>query len=117
MWKMTGIIVSIVVLCFSIVGCSGGVSEDKPIAEVAKEAETLSADQLEAKVASYQKAIEAKKGDIDKIKAEVAKIAVKDMLGDKAKSLKNDLSDVSKSMKALSERMNVYAKELSKKAK
>lgn len=117
MGRMTGVILSIVVLCFSIMGCSGGVSEDKPIAEVTKEAETMSADQLEAKVASYKKAIESKKGDVDKIQAEVAKIAVKDMLGDKAKSLKTDLSDVTKSMKALSERMNVYAKELSKKAK
>jgi len=106
----------LLVASIALVGCGGGASETKPIADVAAEAQSMDAKQLEGMVAKYQKAIESKEADLMKIKDKLKDIPVKDLLGDEAKAIKGDISEVTSSMKALSERLSVYAKELKNQA-
>ncbi|NQU94886.1 MAG: hypothetical protein HQ549_01470 [Candidatus Omnitrophica bacterium] len=112
MRKIVKIILPIVLMSFILTGCGGGVSENKPISEVKAEAKTMSLDQLKATVAKYKAAIESKKAEIDKLTAAIRKIPVTQMLGDEAKKLKGDIQNVSISVKALTERLNVYAQAL-----
>ena len=102
----------VVLLSFILAGCGGGVSENKPISEVKTEAEGMSVEKLKGMVSKYQAAIDSKKAEITKITAELKKIPLTQMLGDEAKKLKGDIESVTKSVRALTERLNVYAQEL-----
>jgi hypothetical protein len=64
---------------------------------------------------AYKDAIEAKKGDVEKITAKLKEIPVTQMLGDEAKGLKADIADLNKSVSALKERFNVYYSKLKEK--
>lgn len=93
-------------------GGSSGVNENKPIAEVQAEAQKMNVDQLKATVQKYEAAIQAKKADIDKVQAKIKEIPIKDLLGEEAKKLKDDVTQIGSSLKNLSERMTVYADSL-----
>ena len=57
-----------------LAGCGGGVSEDKPIAEVKAEAQAMAVPQIEGMVASYKKAIESKKAQLVKLREKIKTI-------------------------------------------
>lgn len=107
-------VLAVLLMAVVLVGCSGGASETKPIADVQKEAQTMDVDKLTVMVESYQAAIESKKGEIAKVQAKLKEIPVTELLGEDAKALKGDLSDISASVKALTERMKIYASEAKK---
>ncbi len=110
------IIASILICAVLLAGCSGGgVDETKPVDQIKQEAQAMDAAKLEAVANKYKAAIEAKKGEISKLQGKIKDIPVKELLGDEAKKLKGDVSEISSSVKALSERMNVYLSELKKK--
>ena len=98
-----------------LAGCGSGVSEDKPIAQVEQEAQTMDEAKLQSMVDKYKAAIEAKKSDIQKLQAQLKEIPMTELMGDKAKALKADIQDITDSVNALTKRMQVYASELSKK--
>ena len=112
MRNVAKVILPIVLMSFVLTGCGGGVSEDKPIAEVKTEAQAMSVDQLKATVNKYQAAIDSKKAEISKITEKLKKIPVAEMLGDEAKKLKGDIQDVNNSVRALSARLSIYSQEL-----
>ena len=112
MKKIARVLLPIALISFILSGCGGGVSEDKPISEVKTEAQAMSVDQLKAIVAKYQAAIESKKAEIEKIKQEIQKIPIADMLGEEAKKLKGDIQNITNSIRALTERLNAYSREL-----
>lgn len=119
-------------------GCGGsGVSESKPIAQVEAEAARMNAAKLQQTVEAYKQAIAARQGDLDKLAAEIKAAqpdlgkTVKGIVGGltgsgDAEKAKADLEtakaavakltarsdEISRSMKALQERMAVYAREL-----
>ena len=95
-----------------LAGCGGGVSEDKPIADVMSEAKAMTAPQIEGMVANYKKAIESKKAELVKLQEKIKTIPVTELMGDEAKKLKSDLSAVGTSVRALTDRLNVYVREL-----
>ncbi len=97
-----------------LAGC-GGVSEDKPLAEVRTEAQAMTVKDIQAIVDKYKSAIESKKAKLIKFKDELSKIPVSELMSDQAKAIKGDIDEVAKSIRALSDRLNVYARELRKK--
>lgn len=109
------IFLPVVILSFVLIGCGGGVSESKPIPEVKAEAQSMSADQLKSAVSKYQAAIQSKKAEIEKLTDQVKKMPVTQMMGEEAQKLKGSIQDITKSVKALSDRLDVYAQELKSK--
>ena len=112
MKKLARMLLPVVLISFVLTGCGGGVSEDKPVSEIRTEAKAMSVDQLKATIAKYRAAIESKKGEIDKIKQKIQQIPIADMLGKEAKKLKGDIQNISSSIRALTDRLNVYSQEL-----
>ena len=116
MKKIIATIILVVMLSLAVAGCGGsGVSEDKPISEVRTEAQSLNVDQLKAMVAKYEKVIESKKSEIEAITAQLKKIPLTQMMGEEAGKLKGDISDITASVKALTDRLNIYAQEIKSK--
>ena len=99
----------------AVVGCAKKADEDRPISEVKAEAEKMNATDLRAMATQYKKALDAKKGDLEKLAAELKEIPVAEMLGEKAKTLKADMEKLQKSMSALQERFKVYYDKLKEK--
>lgn len=99
-------------LLFAGCGGSGGVDEDKPIDEVSAEAAEMTQAELQKVVDQYETALAEQKAEIASLKEEIKSIPLKEMMGDEARTLKEDLSDVMDSVDALTERLNIYAKEL-----
>ena len=115
MKRIARVLLPVVLISFILTGCGGGVNENKPISEVKTEAQAMSVDQLKATVAKFRAAIESKKAEIEKIKQTIQKIPIADMLGEEAKKLKADVQNIAKSIRALTDRLNVYSQELRRK--
>ena len=106
---------SLTLCALALVGCGKKADENKPISEVKAEAEKMSAEKLRDMALAYKDAIEAKKGDVEKITAKLKEIPITQMLGDEAKGLKADIDNLNKSVSALKERFNVYYGKLKEK--
>jgi peptidoglycan hydrolase CwlO-like protein len=112
MGRIIKVLMPVVLVSMVLAGCGGGVSEDKPLSEVRIEAKEMTIDQLKGTIEKYKKAIEAKKADLVKCQEKIRQIPPTEMLGEQAKKVKNDISNVTKSIRALTDRLNVYAREL-----
>lgn len=97
------------------VGCGKKADENKPISEVKAEAEEMSTDELRAVAMDYKKAIEAKKGNAEKLATKLKEIPVTEMLGEEAKGLKADIEELEQSVSALQERFQIYYDKLKEK--
>jgi hypothetical protein len=107
----------LVLLAFTIVGCGGKkADETKPISEVRAEAETMDAGRLRNMAVAYKEAIVAKKGEVEKITAKLKEIPVTELLGEKAKQLKINIDDLTKSIDAFKVRFDVYYAKLKEKS-
>ncbi|MFH1752895.1 MAG: hypothetical protein ABH875_01810 [Candidatus Omnitrophota bacterium] len=114
MVKIAKIVAPIILVSLILAGC-GGVNEDKPIAEVRTEAQAMTAKDLQAMVDKYNGAIESKRAEIKKLGEKLSKIPVTELVGKDAQALKGNMDDINKSLRALSERLNVYMRELNNK--
>jgi hypothetical protein len=109
---------SLLVLCsLAVLGCGqeGEVDEYKPISEVKAEAEKMDTSGLKTMATKYKEAITAKKGDLDKVTAQLKKIPLTEMMDEEANDLKADINNLNKSISALTERFNVYYEKLQEK--
>ncbi len=96
-----------------LVGCNGGgADESKPIGEVQAEAQQMDAGALRGKAMAYKKAIKAKIAEVEALQDKIKAIPLTEALGDKAKALKKEFDSVSQSLKALTERFEVYVDQL-----
>ena len=109
MQKVSKMFAVVIVASLMLAGCSGGVSEGKPRSEVKEEAQKMAIDQLKSVVAKYQKALESKKTEINALKEKLKEIPVVEMLGDEAKKIKTEITSVTKSINALTQRLKVYS--------
>lgn len=115
MKKVAVAIIPFVLFSLVVSGCGGGASEDKPISEIRTEVRSMTAEDLQVMVNKYQKAIEGKKGEVSKLRTKVNNIPVKELMGKEAKSLKEEISKLSSTVRALMQRMSIYAQELRRK--
>ena len=102
-------------LAVGFMGCGKKADETKPIEDVKAEAQKMEAGELEDRVACYKDALTAKETDLKDIQAKIKDVPPTEALGDKAKTLKDDLAASQKSVAALAERMDIYKAELAKK--
>ncbi len=115
MRNIINILAPVVLVSLVLAGCAGGVNENKPIAQVQTEAKSMNANKLQAMVDQYKKVMEAKKTELKKLNEKLKAVPVTELLGDEAKVIKGDIEAVAKSIRALGERLNVYARELKQK--
>jgi len=91
------------------------VDMQKPIAEVQTQAQAMNVESLKATAQAYKDAILAKQADVEKLMAKIKEIPITEALGEQAKTLKADLSNLETSVKALKERFQVYYNTLKEK--
>ena len=80
----------------------------KPVADVQAQAKTMSVEDLKAAALKYKEAILAKQAELEKVVAKVKEIPITEALGQEAKTLKTDLSNIEASLKAMKDRYQVY---------
>lgn len=115
MKKVYGLLAGLVLVAM-LAGCGGSkIDENKPIDQVAADAAKMGQAELQKMVDTYQAAIADKSKEVEALMAKVKEIPLSEMMGDKAKALKGDLSEIQTSIGKLKDQMAVYAKELSKK--
>jgi hypothetical protein len=91
------------------------VDEEKPLTEVQAQAQTMSITDLGTAAAQYQQALSAKQIDLQKVLAQVKAIPLTEALGEKAKALKTEAQKIQASIKALTDRFQVYYNKLKEK--
>ncbi len=108
-----------VLLCCALVmpGCAKKADETKPIEDVKAEAAEMDVDELEEMVEVYKDALAEKEEEVKKLADELKEIPITELTGDKAKGLTADIDEIKDSVSALTERMEIYAKQLKEKAK
>jgi hypothetical protein len=87
----------------------------KPLADVQAQAQTMSVADLRSTAVQYQQALTAQQGDLQKVLTQAKEIPLTDALGEKAKTLKTQAQKIESSVKALTERFQVYYNKLKEK--
>ena len=106
----------LLVLCsLVLLGCGAKADEDKPLSEVKAEAEQMNVEKLRQMALAYEEAILAKRGEVEKLAAELKGIPIAKMLGSEAKEIKAEIENLNKSISALKERFGVYYNKLKEK--
>ena len=100
-----------------LTGCGKGVDENKPISEVQTEAVKLDEAALKAKIAACEKFLAEKKTELEKVTAKVKEIPLDKILSEDSKKLKEEVANISESIKKVSAQMKVYTDEVAAKAK
>jgi peptidoglycan hydrolase CwlO-like protein len=118
MRKNQFLVLALVMTVFAFSGCGGGqkVDADKPMDQVVAEAQKMTVNDLQNTINNYQRAIEARKADIMALEQKIKQIPVTQLLGEEAKELKADLSEITERIGKLTERLKVYANELKTKS-
>lgn len=117
MKKVYGLLVGSLLVAV-LAGCGGsGIDENKPVSQVAADAQKMTQADLQKMVSKYEAAIAAKGKEVESLTAKIKEIPLTELLGDKAETLKGDISKVTTSIGKLKDQMAVYAKELAAKKK
>ena len=95
-----------------LAGCGKDVDLSKSIDEVKAAAAEMDVAQLKEMAQTYQKQIEAKKAELDALMQKMKDIPLKDKVGAEAKKLKDTMSEISGSLKALGSHYEAYLSEL-----
>lgn len=96
-------------------GCAKKADPNKPIDQIKKEVQTMSAADLESTAAAYVKEIKAQRAELNKITDEMKGLSIKEIFSDKSKSIKNRLTKVQTKAGALLERYQIYVNKLNEK--
>jgi hypothetical protein len=114
--KQYGWLVGLVLVAM-LTGCGGssGIDENKPVSQVAADAQKMTQADLQKMVAKYEAAVAEKGKELEALTAKIKEIPLTELMGDKAKALKGDISEITTSMGKLKDQMAVYAKELAAK--
>ncbi len=95
-----------------LAGCSNEIDENKPMETVKVEASKMKPEALKAKVAQYEALIAEKTAGIDGIKQQLKDLSISDLMGEKAKTLKAEMSGLTTSLEKLNDQMAVFVGEL-----
>ena len=88
---------------------------EKPVPEVQTQAQTMSVADLRATALQYAQTISLKREDLQKVLAKVKELPITEAMGEKAKALKTEVQKIESSVKALTERFQVYYNNLKEK--
>jgi len=115
--KLYGWLAGLVMVAM-LAGCGGSkssIDENKPVSQVAADAQKMTQADLQKMVDVYNAAIAEKGKELEALTAKVKEIPLTELMGEKAKALKTDVSKITTSMGKLKDQMAVYAKELAAK--
>ena len=113
--KKTILYCALALMLLTFCGCGKKADANKPISQVEAEADKMSVEKLKSMAATYQDAIAAKKGEVEKLASKLKDIPLTEMMGEKAKALKVDMDELNKSVSALKDRFDVYYDKLKEK--
>jgi hypothetical protein len=105
----------VALLAVSLFGCGKKADEGITIEQAKAKAEKMNVSQLRTEAKKYYDAIMAKQKDVDKIMAKIKDIPPLEAMGEEAKGLQADLSDLNKSLSNLKARFQVYYDKLKEK--
>ncbi len=100
---------AVLALGIALTGCAKKADTGKPVDQIKTEVQTMSVNDLEAFAKAYAGEIMSKKTELGKIGDEIKALTVSDLMGDKAKHIKDNLSAISGEVGALTVRYQVYA--------
>ena len=92
----------------STTSSGGGIDLETPIAQLKEAAAQLDLAALEKTAQKYVDEIVAKQGELEKITKALAEIPLTEKLGEEAKGLQSDLSDLGGALGELNKRLKVY---------
>ena len=90
-------------------GCGQGADENKTPEQIKQEVTSMSASDIEAVIAKYTKAIEAKAAELKKETEKLSNVPLTEQLGDEAKKIRANMADLTKSLDKLKANMEAYA--------
>lgn len=93
-------------------GCGQNVDENKTPEQIKTEAANMSAQDIEALIVKYQKAIEAKAAELKVEADKLAKIPLAKQLDDEAKAVRANMEKLTSSLEKLKANMSAYAESL-----
>jgi len=99
----------ILALMIALTGCAKKADTRKPVDQIKAEVQTMSVKDLEAFAKAYAGEIASQKTEVEKIGDQIKALTVSDLMGDKAKDIKDKLSAISGEVEALTVRYQVYA--------
>jgi hypothetical protein len=106
----------VAMLCLGLlIGCGKSVDEEQPVSEVRVQADKMSTDDLRATALRYKEAIVAKQSEVNKLAAKLKELPVAEALGKEAQGLKTDMANLENSVRALTERFQIYLGKLKEK--
>ena len=106
--------VTVLATALIMVGCGSKADENKTPEQIKQEVTKMDAASIQAVIADYQKAIEAKSAELQKEADKLKELKPEEMLGDKAKSIKDNMAGLSQSIDKLKANMQAYAEGLKK---
>lgn len=102
-----------VVIVATLTGCGGGeIDENKPIDQVAAEAAKMSKAELQSMVDKYEGLIAEKAEALKGYEAQIKDLSISELMGEKAKTIKEETKNLSTSLSKLKDQLAVYAKQL-----
>ncbi len=111
--KKLMLLMAVAVASLMLAGCSKA-DENKTPEQIKQEVAKMDAKDIQAVIDDYQKAIAAKKADLEKEAAKLKELKLEELTGDKAKSIKDNMANLTKSIDKLSANMAAYADGLKK---
>jgi Skp family chaperone for outer membrane proteins len=117
MKKVYGLLAGLMIVAM-LTGCGGSsttIDENKPVSQIAADANKMSQAELQTMMTKYDAAIAEKGKELAALQAKVKEIPLTELMGDKAKALKDDISKITASTSKLKDQAAAYAKELAAK--
>ena len=105
----------VLAVALAFTGCGKKADTSKSVDQIRNEAQAMSVADLEANAKAYVSEIQAKKSEIEKVTDQVKQLSPADLLGEKSKSLKDQLNQLGGQISALTERYTVYAQQYQEK--
>lgn len=113
MKRFKGLAALLVAAVLTGCGGSGGIDENKPIDQVAAEAAEMSQEKLQSMVAEYEGLIAEKTEALKGLEAQIKDLPISELMGEKAKTIKEETKTIATSLSKLKDQLAVYAKQLS----
>lgn len=118
MKKFAKVFLPVIAVVFLVVQyAQAKVMENVPVADIIKQAQTMTVPQIQGMIEKYKTAIADKKIDLEKVKAQLKQIPLTQMMGDKAKKVKDDILKINTSVKSLTDVLGAYTNVLNEKMK
>ena len=96
-----------------LAGCgNSGIDENKPMDQVAAEAAKMSQEKLQSMVDEYEGLIAEKTEKLKGVEAQIKDLPLSELMGEKAKTIKEETKNLSTSLSKLKDQLKVYSKEL-----